>query len=182
MFIGHLHTHLHKHAGSSRATSSSTKETKPTWGDLQWIKDLKSLEPICVIKGEIFQYKSYLFVPVLKKGNIIINPRSNNDFHFQVFFFSCLNVVLKAVGATLVKVGKVQRKSGETGELAHKQGLGIFHMHTPEEFLHYCADTDVLRYDCGKKKLNFHKNSSCSTDRCTAGDAWECLEEKWMIS
>lgn len=55
----------------------------------------------------------------------------------------------------LVKVGKVRRKSGETGELAHKQGLGIFHTHTPEEFLHYCADTDVLRYGCGGKKIEF---------------------------
>lgn len=25
-------------------------------------------------------------------------------------------------------------------------------MHTPEQFLHYCADTDVLQRGCGRKK------------------------------
>lgn len=113
-----------------------------------------------------------------------INPRFNNDLHFQEF--SCLNAVFKAVGPALVKEGKVSRKSGETGEPAHKQGPGIFPVHTPETFLHYCADTDVLQRGCGRRKKkktsHFHKNSSCSTDRCTAGDACECRPEKWMIS
>lgn len=53
---------------------------------IQTLKDLQSLEPICVIKGEIFHCKCYLLVPALEKGNIVINPRSNNDFHFQVSF------------------------------------------------------------------------------------------------
>lgn len=124
----------------------------------------------CVIKGQKCRN-----VNVINGNTLFIVPTINCNSRS----FPCQPIW--GFGAAH-KNGKSATKSGETGEPKHKQGLEIHHMHTTNSFSTILLTQMFCAMTVKKTKKHFHKNSSCSTDRRTAGDPCVCRLEKWMIS